>query len=182
MQDAVQRLYVYWAGDWLIRQTAARFSVNGDKSRTNNDIENWNRWFNARCHGHRQNFWAFICNWWNSSILLVTTWITKSFIDHLQECEETARRDFLVVSRGGEIRRPTPNRYIVRDEQILERARDLSQNIITLYEFLMMSSVSFEPYDEVQTFVFFLIPFLKLFVYIEFPRKCTGSTCTSSTT
>ena len=62
VQDAVQRLYVYWAGYWLVRQTPARFSVNGDKSRTNNDIENWNRWFNARCHGHRQNFWAFICN------------------------------------------------------------------------------------------------------------------------
>jgi hypothetical protein len=62
VQDAVQRLYVYWAAYWLIRQTPARFSVNGDKSRTNYDIENWNRWFNARCHGHRQNFWAFICN------------------------------------------------------------------------------------------------------------------------
>ncbi|EFX70189.1 hypothetical protein DAPPUDRAFT_112975 [Daphnia pulex] len=101
IQDAVQRLYVYWAGYWLVRQISARFSVNGDKSRTNNE-----------------------------------------------ECEETARRDFLVASRGGEIRRPTPNRYIVRDEQILGRARDLSQNIITIYEFLMMSSVSFEPYDE----------------------------------
>ncbi|XP_046650960.1 serine/arginine repetitive matrix protein 1-like [Daphnia pulicaria] len=101
IQDAVQRLYVYWAGYWLVRQTPARFSVNGDKSRTNNE-----------------------------------------------ECEETARRDFLVASRGGKIRRPTPNRYIVRDEQILGRARDLSQNIITIYEFLMMSSVSFEPYDE----------------------------------
>jgi len=62
IQDAVQRLYVYWAGYWLVRQTPARFSVNGDKSRTNNEVENWNRWFNARCHGHRQNFWAFICN------------------------------------------------------------------------------------------------------------------------
>ncbi|EFX71793.1 hypothetical protein DAPPUDRAFT_326828 [Daphnia pulex] len=128
IQDAVQRLYVYWAGYWLVRQTPARFSVNGDKSRTNNEVEKWNRWFNARCHGHRQNFWAFIYQ--------------------LQECEETARRDFLVASRGGEIRRPTPNRYIVRDEQILGRARDLSQNIITIYEFSMMSSVSFEPYDE----------------------------------
>ncbi|EFX78657.1 hypothetical protein DAPPUDRAFT_320344 [Daphnia pulex] len=109
IQDAVQRLYVYWAGYWLVRQTPARFSVNGDKSHTNNEVENWNRWFNARCHGHRQNFWALIY--------------------HLQECEETARRDFLVASRGGEIRRPTPNRYIVRDEQILDLTTRVCQKM-----------------------------------------------------
>jgi hypothetical protein len=56
VQDAaVQRLYVYWAGYWFVRQTPARFGVNGDKSRTNNDVKNWNRWFHARCHGHRQS-------------------------------------------------------------------------------------------------------------------------------
>ncbi len=134
IQDAVQRLYVYWAGYWLVRQTPARFSVNGDKSRTNNEVENWNRWFNARCHGHRQHFWSyFVCDH------LINKIIYRTFAGMC----ETARRDFLVVSLSGEIRRPTPNRYIVRDEQILGSAKDLSQNIITLYEFFMMSSVSF---------------------------------------
>jgi hypothetical protein len=32
IQDAVQRLYVYWAGYLLVRQTPARFSVNSDET------------------------------------------------------------------------------------------------------------------------------------------------------
>lgn len=62
IQDAVARLYTYWAGYWLVKQTPERFSVHGDLDRTNNWVENWNRWFNARCHGHSQNFCDFIGN------------------------------------------------------------------------------------------------------------------------
>jgi hypothetical protein len=75
VQDAVQRLYAYWAGYWLTIQTPERFSVHGDKTRTNNFIENWNRWFNARCDGHRQNIWDFI-----GKISSRCTYVFKSLI------------------------------------------------------------------------------------------------------
>ena len=61
VQSAIRKIYTYWGGYWYATKSPATFSVYGETTRTNNDVESWNRWFNARCHGHRQNLWDFIC-------------------------------------------------------------------------------------------------------------------------
>ncbi|KAK4021212.1 hypothetical protein OUZ56_003131 [Daphnia magna] len=130
-QEAVQRFYQYLAGYLLAIQTPARFSVSGQINRTNNDVGSWNRWFNAHCHGHRQNFWDFIF--------------------HLQECEETARLDFIALGQAENIRREALSQRAARKERlIIQRERDLEDGLIDVYEFLHQSMSSFEPAEDFQ--------------------------------
>ena len=57
IQNGVARLYNYFAGYWLGEVGPEKFSVNGDDDRTNNTVENWNRWFNDRCGSTKNNYW-----------------------------------------------------------------------------------------------------------------------------
>ncbi|KZR99283.1 Uncharacterized protein APZ42_004910 [Daphnia magna] len=52
----VARLFQYMGGYWFTNQGLERFCVSGDDHRTNNEVESFNRWFNARCGPHHQNF------------------------------------------------------------------------------------------------------------------------------
>ncbi|KZS10525.1 Uncharacterized protein APZ42_024988 [Daphnia magna] len=55
----VARLFQYMGGYWFTNQGPERFCVSGDDHRTNNEVESFNRWFNARCGPHHQNFLVF---------------------------------------------------------------------------------------------------------------------------
>ena len=53
------RSAVHFGGYWLGTQGADRISVYYDDVRTNNLIEAFNRWFNAKCVIPKNNFWDF---------------------------------------------------------------------------------------------------------------------------
>ena len=150
IQEAMQRFFQYWAGYWLVTQTPARISVHGQRNRTNNDVESWNRWFNARCHGHRQNFWDFVCKYsyyYNQLCFFFNLYsLYCEFLVHLQECEESARLDFIALSQGQDIRREAVSvQAAERERLIIRREQDLEDGLISLYEFLHQSMSCFEP-------------------------------------
>ena len=50
IRDSFQRLYVWYSGsDSGLFVRLQHVSANGDNSRTNSNLENWNRWFNVHC-------------------------------------------------------------------------------------------------------------------------------------
>lgn len=50
-------IFEYMQNYWFATVTPERFCVQGHSRRTNNEVEAFHRWFNARYH---QNFWTFI--------------------------------------------------------------------------------------------------------------------------
>ncbi|XP_045024828.1 uncharacterized protein LOC123466327 [Daphnia magna] len=108
-------------GYWFTNQGPERFCVSGDDQRTNNEVESFNRWFNARCGPHHQNFW--------------------SFIQHLQECNENTERDFIAFMR------PSSQRLVNkrRDRNIKTLTEQLTSGAIQIYEFLDVAEEFFEP-------------------------------------
>ncbi|KAK4017935.1 hypothetical protein OUZ56_000011 [Daphnia magna] len=117
----VARLFQYMGGYWFTNQGPERFCVSGDDQRTNNEVESFNRWFNARCGPHHQNFW--------------------SFIQHLQECNENTERDFIAFMR------PSSQRLVNkrRDRNIKTLTEQLTSGAIQIYEFLDVAEEFFEP-------------------------------------
>jgi hypothetical protein len=68
------------------------------------------------------------------------------FSVHLQECEESARLDFIALSQAQQIRREGLSaRAAERERLIIRREQDLEDGIISLYEFLHQSMSCFEP-------------------------------------
>nr|CAH0106314.1 unnamed protein product [Daphnia galeata] len=56
----IQIIFEYMQRYWFDIVTPERFSVYGQSSRTNNEVECFHRWFNARCGKYHQSFWTFI--------------------------------------------------------------------------------------------------------------------------
>ena len=68
------------------------------------------------------------------------------FLVHLQECEESARLDFIALSQGQDIRREAVSvQAAERERLIIRREQDLEDGLISLYEFLHQSMSCFEP-------------------------------------
>nr|CAH0103572.1 unnamed protein product [Daphnia galeata] len=126
----ILQLYQYMGGYWFTVQGPQRFSVHGDTWRTNNNVESFNRWFNARCGGNRSNFW--------------------SFIRHLQDCDASWTRDLQAEQAGQETARPQTAKNRRRDARIARLTQDLQANRLQDYEFLQLTSSMFEP-DRVPT-------------------------------
>lgn len=65
---SVQKLYTYFNSYWIETVGPERFSVYRDVHRTNNAIESWNRWFNARCKKAHPTFFQFMRNYFSQFI------------------------------------------------------------------------------------------------------------------
>ncbi|KAK4021334.1 hypothetical protein OUZ56_003251 [Daphnia magna] len=121
----VARLFQYMGGYWFTNQRPEHFCVSGDDHRTINEVESFNRWFNARCDPHHQNFW--------------------SFIKHLQEFNENTQRDFISIRAAQEIRRPQRLVNKRGDRSIKTLTEQLTSGAIQIYEFLDVAGEFFEP-------------------------------------
>ncbi|XP_045032066.1 uncharacterized protein LOC123474201 [Daphnia magna] len=121
----VARLFQYMGGYWFTNQGPERFCVSSDDHRTNNEVESFNRWFNARCGPHHKNFW--------------------SFIQHLQECNENTERDFIAIWAVQQIRRPQRLVNKRRNRNIKTLTEQLTSGAIQIYECLDVLDEFFEP-------------------------------------
>ncbi|KAK4024431.1 hypothetical protein OUZ56_009853 [Daphnia magna] len=126
----VARLFQYIGGYWFTNQGPERFCVSGDDHRTNNEVESFNRWFNARCGPHHQNFW--------------------SFIQHIQEFNENTERDFIAIRVAQQIRPPQRLVNKQRDRNIKTLTEQLTSGAIQIYEFLDVAGEFFEPGNQDQ--------------------------------
>ncbi|XP_045027387.1 uncharacterized protein LOC123470739, partial [Daphnia magna] len=126
----VARLFQYIGGYWFTNQGPERFCVSGDDHRTNNEVESFNRWFNARCGPHHQNFW--------------------SFIQHIQEFNENTERDFIAIRVAQQILPPQRLVNKQRDRNIKTLTEQLTSGAIQIYEFLDVAGEFFEPGNQDQ--------------------------------
>ncbi|KAK4028583.1 hypothetical protein OUZ56_021588 [Daphnia magna] len=111
----VARFFQYMGGYWFTNQGPVRFCVSGDDRRTNDEVESFNRWFNARCGPHHQNFWSFI------------------------------QKDFIAIRAAQQIRRPKRLVNKRRDRNIKALTQQLTSIAIQIYEFLDVAGEFFEP-------------------------------------
>jgi hypothetical protein len=68
------------------------------------------------------------------------------FSVHFQECEESARLDFIALSQAQKIRREGLSvQAAERERLIVRQEQDLEDGLISLYDFLHQSMSCFEP-------------------------------------
>lgn len=75
------------------------------------------------------------------------------FLVHFQECEESARLDFIALSQAQDIRREAVSVQAAERERLIIRwEQDLEDGLISQYEFLHQSMSCFEPAEVFEVF------------------------------
>jgi hypothetical protein len=141
--ESIEKLLSYVDSYWIGKIGPEKFSVYGDRHRTNNAVESFHRSLNRKCIGKHLDFWKFVGNLSPVVNLYTRSNLFSLYISiaELQKLEEITTRDFKAVSeKGMEIRKRPSKRDNEFNAQLENTISMLDRGLLSIKEFLVTIS------------------------------------------